>query len=86
MRLSLAGDVEPGREQPLVGAEPFCNSGGVARSGDHRIAGVQRGFRNQSAETTGSSCDEPDTHVLAPSVEVRRIRRADGQKLAVRNK
>jgi hypothetical protein len=64
----LAGDVEPGRQQPVTGAEAPDDGFGIAGGGDHRIARLQRGFRDQSAKTPGSSCDEPDTHVVALSL------------------
>ena len=66
--LCLAGDVEPGRQQPLMGAEARGDGVGIAGGGDHRIARLQRGFRDQGAKPPGSSCDEPDTHFLALSV------------------
>ena len=72
MRLGLAGDVEPGREQALVAAEARGDSGRIARGRDHRIAGLQGGFGDQSAKSAGCSCDEPDTHDVALSILARR--------------
>ena len=83
--LGLAGDVEPGRQQPIVRAEAGGDGVGIAGGGDHRIAGLQRGFRDQSAKTPGSSCDEPDTHVLALSIVAGDLAGPDGQKLAARH-
>jgi hypothetical protein len=66
MCLVLVGDIEPGRQQPLMRAEPLGNGGGIAGRGNHRIACSQGLLCDQSTKSPGSSCDEPDTHVVAP--------------------
>ena len=83
--LRLAGDVEPRRQQPLMRAEARGDGVGIAGGGDHRIARLQCGFRDQSAKAPGSSCDEPDTHVLALSVVAGGLAEADGQGIAARH-
>ena len=70
----------------LMGAEARGDGVGIAGGGNHRIARLQRGFRDQSAKTPGSSCDEPDTHFLALSIVARRASpNLMGKKLAARH-
>jgi hypothetical protein len=85
MGLSLAGHVEPCRQQPLMRAEAGGDGVGIASGGDYRITRLQCGFRDQSAKTPGSSCDEPDAHVVALSIVAGAFAEPDGQKLAARH-
>jgi hypothetical protein len=63
MGLGFAGYVQAHGEQVGMIAEASHDVFGFASGGNHGITGTQSMFCDQSAKTTGSSSNEPSTHI-----------------------
>ncbi|MNE24726.1 hypothetical protein D3C80_1180260 [compost metagenome] len=63
MRIVFAGDVQLHGQQVGMSAQLGSDIFGLAGGGDDGVAGTQSMFCDQCAETTGSTSNEPSTHI-----------------------
>src|SRR3989344_7915076 len=76
MRLLLAGHVQAHGQQVGMIAEPGSYFFGLTGRGNHRVAGTQSTFCDESTKTTGSPSNEPSTHFNSSSQRPERYCRA----------